>query len=611
MCMKSAPHEGGVIDLRKQPDGSFGTRVIEENPHAEDLRNRFENVLKPKSENEEAASNVAYHDFSSVKQPTNLDIEPEDKPPISTIEAGSRGMWDEKDEAKEESEKAFEIPKGFRTYVMDLKAQGRKTSVLEWDMDPPFSKDRIISSLKRSLALNELNEAEYEKAMVKLEAMSEKSSMPSSVDISMRATDKYVEKKEAEAEIAPDVAPEVVPEVVPTPEVSVESIEQKLDDARQNFVEQKIKRDKKIEENRRAFKKLISGLGLSRDLPEQEDSVDWVEARDAYIGAKKEKYKPLLEKSIVEMRPVEGQMLNLKEIGYSVNTALAEEIEKEQEKLSAALEAHLTDGQREMILAGLEKFNKFSRSARLVVSDMLASEVGSIFGKRIGEAVKAYSGYRTDKVLSKIAQKVDGIQKKNIDSIHADAVEELKTNVDMDNLLEREQNFLKVLDKEKNLKKRQSLISAGINAVTGNGNENEETAPAGPESVESTSLVFNGEEIAHEKDGILVLDDKFQDGSEYKEARMAFSKAFDEKYKESFLGITPIAIQFEEGRIYVIRESGDKAGMMRVFLNGKEIAEGKEVRKLKLLKGIKTGWVLKTVYEKALQEAVLKMRNLK
>lgn len=602
--MSPASPEYKKINLIPFPDGSSRNHPqgADELDDPESLKSRFDSFLNGgnKEEEDKVVPIKEYKDLSNIPKPTNLDIETIDK--TSSSPEGTK---------EEESSEDFEVPKGFRTYVMDLKAQKRKTSVLEWDMRPPASKERIISSLKRSLALNDFSEAEYNTAIAKLESLSEKSDVPSAIDIAMRVTDKYVEKKGDEGAEVKKPETEVVPEEVIAPDSSIENAEEKLEEARKNFVVQVMSWEKQKAENRRTFKKLISSLGTDREAPEQEEPVDLVEAREVYKEAKKEKYKPFLEKGVVEMRQVEGQILPLREIKYETNVKLSEEIEVEQNKLRETFESNLTEPERELAVRGLEKFGKVSRIARLMLSDMLASGTALVFGQRAGEIARAYSGYRMERAVGSIAQKVDGIQKKNIENIHTDAIEELKTNIDEENLLERESRFMDVLEKEKNLNKKRRLISAGLSAITGTKKietpETEKAPENTAESSENTAFVFNGKEIAHEKDGILVLDDDFQDGSENKEARIAFSEAFDEKYKESLLGITPIAIKFEEGRIYVTHTNEG----IRVFLNGKEIARGKDRKSVELMKGIEKGWFLNSVYQRALEHAAPVIKTIK
>lgn len=602
------------INLIPFPDGSLHNHPqgADELDDPESLKSRFDSFLNgEKNEEEKSAENVVYKDFSDVPKPTdNLEIDSQEKniPTAAELAMQKTDKYVEKNQSEESGH--FEVPAGLVSYIDELVSKGRPLRYLQLDL-----KESIKDQARWKKTLGDyheravIDEDEYNKAVSFLTKSSEKKDEDpkTAVDIAMEVTDKYVEKKEDN--VAPkQEAPRDVSESVSTPDSSIETVEQKLEESRKNFAEQIILWEKQIKDKREVFQKLISGLGVTREVPEQEEPIDLVDAREAYKEAKKEKYKPLLEKNVTEMRSVEGQILPLREIKYETNTELADAVEKEQEKLTQAFESFMTKPEKEMMVVGLEKFGKVSRVARLMLSDMLASGTTLVFGQRAGEMARAYSGYRMERVVSGVAQKVDGIQKKNIENIHEDAVEELKTNIDEENLLEREQRFLKVLDKEKNLNKKRRLISAGISAITGTKKvEAQESSPDSSDSSESEAFLFNGKEIAHEKDGILVLDDEFQDGSEHKDARTAFAAAFDEKYKENLLGTTPIAIPFEAGKIYVIH--GDEG--IRVFLNGKEIAKGKDRRGVTLLKGIEKGWFLNSVYQRALEHAEPMIKTIK
>ncbi len=136
-------------------------------------------------------------------------------------------------------------------------------------------------------------------------------------------------------------------------------------------------------------------------------------------------------------------------------------------------------------------------------------------------------------------------------------------------------------------------------------------------SEENVPLVFNNMEIAHKQSGILTLDDKFQDGEQFKSARSAFVEAFERDGIEKKVGTTPIAIPFEGGKIYVIAGVGLDGKTIQVLLNGKEIARGKLSPKgpeIKLIEapGVKSGFFFAdTVYERAFKRVKSIIKTLR
>ncbi len=159
---------------------------------------------------------------------------------------------------------------------------------------------------------------------------------------------------------------------------------------------------------------------------------------------------------------------------------------------------------------------------------------------------------------------------------------------------------------------------AGYHSLMGDSSLSPENATeAGIQPVEildkagSKVIAINGTEIAHEQGfgngKILALDDKFQDGNQYKDVRAAFATAFEKNTLGANLGETPTAIPFEGGKIYIVQGiPGDQNGI-HVLLNGKEIAKGAMTvtgPKVSIHSELKGGWFLAdTVFERAMKVA--------
>ena len=115
-------------------------------------------------------------------------------------------------------------------------------------------------------------------------------------------------------------------------------------------------------------------------------------------------------------------------------------------------------------------------------------------------------------------------------------------------------------------------------------------------------VTFEGLPIGHEEGGLLVLDEKFQDGTENAPVRGVFAKAFEATVKDS-MGPRPIAESFEGGKIYVSFGVPTDPEKIRILLNGKEIAYGlikNGVPKVEMLLELKRPWYLSdSVYERA------------
>lgn len=139
----------------------------------------------------------------------------------------------------------------------------------------------------------------------------------------------------------------------------------------------------------------------------------------------------------------------------------------------------------------------------------------------------------------------------------------------------------------------------------------------------SLVMRFAGEEIAHEHQvgntKVLALDDKFQDGQKFEPVRSVFIEEFEKNLVPGQLGKTVIPVPFEGGKIHIAQGLEGQSNGVRVFMNGKEIAQGVVDEKgahVKLLntRGIKSGWFFSdTVYERALKLKSIKniLKNLR
>ncbi|MFA5888647.1 MAG: hypothetical protein WCW47_01325 [Candidatus Paceibacterota bacterium] len=129
------------------------------------------------------------------------------------------------------------------------------------------------------------------------------------------------------------------------------------------------------------------------------------------------------------------------------------------------------------------------------------------------------------------------------------------------------------------------------------------------------TMEIEGLKIAQERPfgsgKILVLDDKFQNGIENRSIREAFLEAFDKN--EWFSGYKEMkGVVFDGGRLSVLHGVEEDPNIVRVLLNGKEIAKGwitENGSNIKLdsnLKGGLFGFLVETPYEKALKFKELK-----
>ncbi len=112
---------------------------------------------------------------------------------------------------------------------------------------------------------------------------------------------------------------------------------------------------------------------------------------------------------------------------------------------------------------------------------------------------------------------------------------------------------------------------------------------------------------------MLVLDDKFQDGEQYKQVRQQFAEIYEKQFDSTSsdgivtkgpLGTAPFGGEFEGGMVDIVRND---IGATQVLLNGKEIGKGYVIdgkSSVKIDPNLKGGFFFAdTVYERAFKRA--------
>ncbi len=445
--MKHAPHEGEAINLHKLPDGSFGTRARDEDLHidAEDLRSRLDEALNPPQEKGDLAdkprSNVIYHDFSQVPKPTNIEVETDKtsekhsenhkahskKVPVKAVPEEESAESAESAETAEDlgEDGHFNVPEELVEYVSTLVSEGRPLKYLKWDL-----KDSIKTpgSWKKTLGTyverGVLTEEEYNKAVKFLGDTTDKSGIPTAVDIAMKATEGYVKKnREEKPEAVPDSIPSAIdiamrktdkyvekkhaaraetsgPEVSEAAQVSesAEDVERKLHDAREAYIAELADWKSKLREKKNTFHKLLAGLGVEKPLPQGEIPANVIDANEAYLKAKDAHIEVSglagNDHIVLKKKALEGQILNLKEFVVETNPSLAEFVEKERDLILSGLLEHSPTLESRIKEKGSKVWDKLTMGNRLTVGTSMATGVGIVFGGLGLVKAESYDGMR-------------------------------------------------------------------------------------------------------------------------------------------------------------------------------------------------------------------------
>lgn len=133
------------------------------------------------------------------------------------------------------------------------------------------------------------------------------------------------------------------------------------------------------------------------------------------------------------------------------------------------------------------------------------------------------------------------------------------------------------------------------------------------------TMMFNGHPVSHmeinQNGAIPVLDEKYQDGSQYENIRSAFAKEFNKVVEAKSMGtgkFSPFQESFKGGIISILHGTPTDPNHVSMVLNGKEMATGSVlngVPKFTMHPELKGSFFTTTVYEEAFKVMSKKVKS--
>ncbi|MCX6701930.1 MAG: hypothetical protein NTX96_01915 [Candidatus Zambryskibacteria bacterium] len=275
------------------------------------------------------------------------------------------------------------------------------------------------------------------------------------------------------------VATAVIPEVITGNKAetdtyeTLEQIDTKLAQTRSEYATQYITWKNQVREKKGKFKKMMSDLGMEKQMPESERPPELMEAEKAYIEAKKKKANIILG-------PLPRR--NNEETGerdYYFNADLFNQAEREYNALQEQILDSIPPLEKSRVLKAMEKWAKYPLPARIALTTTLMTGAGMLFGTvAIGGAAAtlAYRGARSfvgatfgQEVGALVGQGMERRSDKRIDKSIDKYAEEMK--IDLNNFEEKEKELMRFREKEENQIKKNRLkkvatmiaVGAGVN----------------------------------------------------------------------------------------------------------------------------------------------------
>lgn len=291
-------------------------------------------------------------------------------------------------------------------------------------------------------------------------AVSTEREIPTAMELAMKRVDKIMADSATEP-ATPTV--KVVPPI-PTPEKkeSIGEINNRIEETGKEYSAQYVDWKNQIRSKKSKFRRVLQDLGVDKQLPEDEEPKELVEARKAYIAAKKLKYKDYLVDEIVtpnrEQRPLGLLDAEVNSKRYD----LLDMVEAEDEALLKRISENLPPVEKGILGRGLDTWRTMPRYQRIAISSALAMTAGIIGGAGVG-ATAVYGGMRAGRaILGAIGgQGLAGVlgsrdEEKNAKS-KKEAFGEYTKGIDVENFERKEKERMVFAEKLQNEKKRQTL----------------------------------------------------------------------------------------------------------------------------------------------------------
>jgi len=251
---------------------------------------------------------------------------------------------------------------------------------------------------------------------------------------------------------------------------SPEEIE--LENARSEYATQLIAWKNKNREKKRWYSKIISDLGMEKQMPESEKPQELRDAENAYIQAKKKKTQLVIN----DGRFLEGAK-ETGEKGYFFTADIINQAETEYGILQQQILDSIPTVERGRISKAMEKWAKFPLPARIALTTTLMVGAGMAFGTvAVGGALGtiAYRGARS-LTGAVFGQEAGAIAGQEMESRSEKRIREAKEaygremQIDLSNFEELERERGRFLEREENQIKRNRLKKAGVMMAVGAG----------------------------------------------------------------------------------------------------------------------------------------------
>jgi len=503
----------------------------------------------------------------------------------------------------------FKVPQELIVYLNSLmKLDIGPRLILEALRRENISRDEVLTTLSDGyLHLKILSEDEYRKTLEILgqpeedivkhlentpvtDFSSENTALDSNVGEIKEESGVKNEEKNSEPILEPTSEPiskpkpELESETYFKPEI-LEQVDIDLNNARSEYATQYVAWKNQLREKRNKFAKMMSDLGVERQMPEGERPTELIEAEKRYIEAKKRKIQndPRFKNAVEDVYKL-GDSSGFNEVLFGHS-------EEEFGRLQDEISGLGLPSEKDIMAKSLEKLRKISLMAKIPIINSLLSEGGIKFdfstarqGSVSGVTLDLHNFAEEEKdqmrsrekqsvrppvsVATKIHNKsIDGIRPKTaiILPTSPEPVIPASSTTPTETIMPESSEPVVVLKQPEPIPPVMEQIELEklepekiINTP-----DTEPEIVITPEVVETSRPVENVTVPSRDtSQAINVLKEKIAE---------QYKKGQPDNHPTDVIEEKPTVVSFEGGEIHIIR---NKEGLIRVLLNGKEIAKG-------------------------------------
>ena len=348
----------------------------------------------------------------------------------------------------EDSYTGFRVPLRTLEILDEIIARGKNIEIVKKKIKYAGTIEDVKNEISMAFAFKQIDESEMKELF-------------DSLNITEQGADNTnTANTQSEEQNSGNNTPPQTPPTPAGPEAAeaVEDVDAILSQARSDYAEALTKHKKAVREKKGVFKKILSDLGIEKQMPESSKSQEFLDAEKAYIAAKKKKAERMDLFNNTETR-------RFKKSGdvFEFNQNLIEHAEKEYDILQRKILETLPPKEKGICKKAFEKWSKAPIIARVGALPILIGIVIALAPAGGLAAGATYAGMRLARagggivgarVTGKVADWKSGRTNENL---RKDATFDYGMNIEEDNFEAKEKELMEYFAKEENLKKRQRM----------------------------------------------------------------------------------------------------------------------------------------------------------